>query len=164
MPELQWLTKAEAAARIGVDERTIERAARRGRLGVQARPGFPSLYNPVDVEIEATARRTGVRPVVLAPGQAVAGNGHGAIAPAPADAGALAHVLVQLLHAVRQELLAGLDGPTGGPTGPTPPTYLTLGEALARSGLSVREFRAAVQAGEVKKRGRRFRRADVERL
>ena len=42
-------TKAQAAALLGVDERTIERRARAGRINAKARPGFPTLYAVADV-------------------------------------------------------------------------------------------------------------------
>lgn len=162
-----WLTKAEAATALGVDERTIERKARQGLLGAQGRPGFPTVYNPADVARLLTARRTGVRPVVEAAGSTANGNGHGALATrAPARSAA-----EQIAEAILDRLGLGPTGPTGPTATPAGPTtlWLTLDEAAELSGLpraTLHRFIVddetlyAIKTG----RGWRIRRRDLEAL
>jgi hypothetical protein len=166
MIEKGWITKAQAAERLGVDERTIERRARAGRISAKARLGFPTLYLATDVENLARTGSQDVRTGLLEPGQAGNGNGHGAyiqtgIKNIPAD-----DPIRQLAALVVQALTQGPIGPTGptvAPTGPTP-AYVDKAEALVITGVSYGQLRKAVKAGEVKQRGTRYRRTDLEAL
>jgi hypothetical protein len=169
MREDGWITKTEAAALLGVDERTIERRARAGRISARARLGFPTLYLAADVE---KLRQTGngeVRTGLLEHGSDGNGNGHGGAIPATQNLDkfnpAADDPIRQLAAAFRAFLLAptGPTGPTAAPTGPTA-AYVDKAEALAIAGISYGALRAAVQAGEVKQRGRRYRRPDLEAL
>lgn len=161
-----WITKAQAAARLGVDERTIERRARAGRINAKARPGFPTLYAVADVEILAQTSRQEVRTGVLTAVPPGPTNGNGAMAHQRTRIATFEELLIDVLHALRGALLkgpTGATGPTDGPTGPTA-AYVDKTEALAIAGVSYGALRAAVQAGEVKQRGRRYRRQDLEAL
>jgi len=163
-----WITKADAAVLLGVDERTIERRARAGRIQAKARPGFPTRYWQADVEKLRQTSPGEVRTGLLEAVTAVPSNGNGKVATVRTPSPATEAFFVELLQALRGALAhgpTGATGPTAGATGPTdPPAYMTLAEALARSGLSRAEFQLAVAAGEVKVRGRRYRRKDVEAL
>jgi hypothetical protein len=170
MIEEGWITKAQAAAQLGCDERTIERRARAGRISAKARLGFPTLYLATDVEM---LRQTGgqeVRTGLLEPGAAGNGNGHGSaisnIATSDKKYGAADDPIRQLAALVVQALTQGPIGPTGPTSAPTGPTaaYVDKTAALAIAGVSYGQLRAAVQAGEVKQRGRRYRRQDLEAL
>ena len=108
--------------------------------------------------------RPGFRALVVGPDQTHHGNGHGALEAQRGELMAIAPLVVEVLHGLQRALAQGPTGPTFATTAPTDSAYLTLPAALERSGLSYLEFRRAVQAGEVKVRGRRYRRADVERL
>jgi hypothetical protein len=170
MREEGWITKAEAAAILQVDARTIERRARAGRIASKGRPGFPTVYRAADVEI---LRQTGsgeVQTGVLATSQAGNGNGHGAaisnIATSDKNYRTAEDPIRQLAALVVQALRQDPMGPTGPTIAPTGPTaaYVDKAAALVIAGVSYGELRAAVQAGEVKQRGRRYRRKDLEAL
>ncbi len=161
-----WWTKAEAAAYLEVDARTIERKARAGRIQARARPGFPTLYRQADLEIVKQASRGEVQTGILEPIAGSNGNGNSRHAlqeqkmfPGDDPIRQLAAFVVQALtHAP-----IGPTGPTHAPTGPTP-AYVDQATALAIAGVSVQALRQAVQAGEVKQRGRRYRVQDLEQL
>lgn len=162
-----WLTKAEAATKLGVSDRSVERLAARGALTSRMRPGFPTMYNPDDVAQVASAGRTVHRAALAAAVQASPANGHGAAALAHRHEGSmepLVDPLVRLLELVSARLAIG---PTG-PTGPTAATlYLTLAEASAVSGLSETYLRRQIAAQTlraVRDRGWRIRRRDLETL
>lgn len=161
-----WITKAQAAARLDCDERTIERRARAGRITAKARPGFATLYRAADVEMLAQTASGEVHTGLLEPGPGAASNGNGAGLAVRGSSAPIEALLVDVLHAVRAALTPGSTGPTGPTNGPTGPTaaYVAKPEALALAGVSDAELRRAVQAGEVKMRGRRYRRKDVEAL
>lgn len=78
-----WLTKAEAAAAIGVSTKTIEQFAKHRKIEQAAwkplgRGAEKAVYNPDDVARIASARRPGPQPFVLPAGATppVNGNGH----------------------------------------------------------------------------------------
>lgn len=170
MIEEGWITKAQAAAQLGCDERTIERRARAGRISAKARLGFPTLYLATDVEM---LRQTGgqeVRTGLLEHGAAGNGNGHGRQTAELTKSSLLNNSgedpIRQLAALVVQALThppIGPTGPTSAPTGPTA-AYVDKAAALAIAGVSYGQLRAAVQAGEVKQRGCRYRRQDLEAL
>ncbi len=166
MTEDGWITKAQAAERLAVDERTIERRARAGRITSKARLGFPTLYLATDVEILRQTASGEVRTGILEAVPPASSNGHGAVAHRPDGIVVPDGLLTQVLHA----FLHALTHPPPGPTGPThgsdrsDSAYVEKPEALAITGVSEDELRKAVQAGEVKRRGRRYRRKDLEAL
>jgi hypothetical protein len=161
-----WITKTQAAAILGVDERTIERRARAGRISAKARLGFPTLYLATEVEMLRQTGSQDVRTGILETGPAGNGNGHGAVASLRSPAPLSEAWFVDVLQAFRAALTHGPIGPTGPTSAPTGPTtaYVDKAEALAIAGVSYGELRAAVRAGEVKQRGRRYRRKDLEAL
>jgi hypothetical protein len=162
----EWITKAQAAAILGVDERTIERRARAGRIASRGRPGFPTSYLAADVEKLRLATPGEVRTGVLEAGQAVPSNGNGAIASLRGRTPSYEEAIVELVQTVQRALTQAATGPTGPTIAPTGPTaaYVPKTEALAIAGVSDDELRKAVAAGEVKIRGRRYRRVDLEAL
>lgn len=145
-----WLTKADAATRLGVGERTVERLAARGALTARMRPGFPTMYNPEDVDRMASASRTVHRAAIAAadPTTRANGNGHGALvrqeAPVPEP---LVEPIVRFLELLTTRLAIG---PTG-PTGPTPiaPLYVSVDEAACLTGLSRPTVRRMVAEGKL---------------
>jgi hypothetical protein len=162
-----WITKTQAAEQLGCDARTIERRARAGRIGARARPGFPTLYLAADVEKLKQSDPGEVRTGLLESAPAVSSNGNGAVAhrrdgSAPWE-GPLTQVLLTVLHTLTHPP-TGPTGPTVAPTGATDSAYVDRTAALAIAGLSDDELRKAVRAGEVKVRGRRYRRKDLEQL
>lgn len=166
MREPGWITKSEAAKILDCDPRTIERKAAAGKIASQARPGFPTWYWQADVE---KLQQTGTGEVRTGVLESVMGNGNGMqthVSTSPHMPPSLQAVFVEVLQALRAALTQGPIGPTGptdGSTGPTP-AYVGKADALALVGISDRELRRAVQAGEVKMRGRRYRRTDLEAL
>lgn len=159
-----WLTKAEAATALGVSGRSVERLAARGVLTSRMRPGFPTMYNPDDVDKVASAGRTVHRAALATAVQPPRVNGHGAAAlvrhPEP-TAEALVEPIVRFLELVTARL-------GNGPTAPTGPTlFLTLAEASSVSGLSETYLRRQIteqKLSAVKDRGWRIRRRDLEQL
>jgi hypothetical protein len=163
----EWITKAQAAAIMQCDERTIERRARAGRIGARAKPGFPTLYRAADVERLAQTTNQEVRTGILEEVTAVPSNGNGTGASLRARANPYEPALVELVQTLQRVFTDATTGPTGptiAPTGPTDPAYVSRAEALAIAGVSDDELRKAVAAGEVKMRGRRYRRRDLEQL
>ncbi len=166
MIEPGWILKRDAATLADVDERTIERKARAGKIASKRRPGFPTWYWQADVEKLRQTVSQEIRTALLEPIAGSNGNGHGAytqtgIKNIPAD-----DPIRQLAALVVQALThdpIGPTGPTPAPTGPTP-AYVDQAAALAIAGVSVEQLRAAVKAGEVKQRGRRYRVQDLEQL
>jgi len=140
MREPGWITKAEAAQLLGVEQRTIERRARAGRIDARARPGFPTLYRQADVEILLQGGSGEVRTGILEPGRAGNGNGAagGLVSATPREFSPQANedLIRQFFTTVVQALHApiGPTGPTAGPTGPTA-AYVDKAEALAIAGV-----------------------------
>ncbi len=167
--ESGWITKRDAATLAGVDERTIERKARAGKLTAKARPGFPTLYRAADVEKLAQTSAQEVWTGILEPGTAAGSNGnHTSDVSNTQIAVRLAadDPIRQLAALVVQALTHAPTGPTGPTVAPTGSTaaYVDKDEALTIAGVSYGELRKAVQAGEVKQRGRQYRRKDLEQL
>jgi len=153
-----WITKTDAAARLGVDERTIERRARAGRISAKARPGFPTLYLAADVETLAQTASGEVRTGLLEPVTPGPSNGHGAVASLRPRSSSFEEVLTDLLQAAHRAFSHGATGPTGptdaatGPTRRRPtvdelPSYVPLDLAMAYSGLSERKLRRMIRQG-----------------
>lgn len=167
----EWITKAQAAAILQVDERTIERRARAGRINAKARPGFPTLYLAADVEMLTQTGSHEVRTGLLTPDPTGNGNGHGAVASLRRPAPLTEAWFVDVLQALRGALTHAPIGPTGPTAGPTGPTtlFLTIPEAAAYAGLPATDIRRACEGGELpaRKTGRggwRIRRKDLEAL
>lgn len=164
-----WLTKAEVAQALGVDERTVERRARRGVLTSRMRPGFPTMYNPADVAKVAAAGHT-VHRAAIAPAD---GNGNGHDPRTALERAAFVTSGDQFLGPALRflERLTALlpDGPTR-PTGPTGPPFLTLDEAAAESHLPAHELRRFIREKKLvpvcgrSARTWRIRRRDLKRL
>lgn len=167
-----WLTKDAAAAALGVTPKTIERLAAAGKIHQgatqpQGRGPLRAVYHPDDIARLVAERRTEARAFVLPAGvtSPVTGNGHG-------GAAGLEGASVDLLRTRNDLLPAGTDLLRAfavalrqmSETSQTRAAYVDKPEALAIAGVSYGELRAAVQAGEVKQRGRRYRRRDLEAL
>jgi hypothetical protein len=170
-----WHTITVAAARIGCSTRTIERLGRAKKLEQRLRrqAGSPAVavYNPDDVARIAAERQPAAAPFVLdAVRTPTNGNGQhtsdvsiphtrSVLARRPPDDDPMRQVFALLLHA--------LQSPPSPPVAESlaeRPAYVDKTEALAIAGVSYGALRAAVQAGEVKQRGRRYRRTDLEAL
>jgi len=171
MREPGWITKAEAAQLLDVDERTIERRARAGRIGARAKPGFPTLYRQADVEILKQTSPGEVRTGILEVGPAGNGNGSGAVAHRRDGSSTFESRLADLLQVLIATLThapIGPTGPTDGPTGPTRETsFLTITEASAFTGLTQAFLKRMIAQGTltaIKDRGWKIRRKDLEAL
>jgi hypothetical protein len=165
----EWITKAQAAAILQVDERTIERRARAGRINAKARPGFPTLYLAADVEMLTQTGSHEVRTGLLTADPTGNGNGHGAVASLRRPAPLTEAWFVDVLQALRGALTHAPIGPTGPTTGPTGPTtlFVTIAEAAALSGLSQASLRRRCQSGwcgAIKDGAWKIRRKDLEAL
>lgn len=161
-----WFTKQEAAQRIGISVKTVERLADAGKLQqkMRPRPGGTdvAVFHPNDVEREASERAaTAGKPFVMPPGTAPAG----AIVPAAPQTLAVPLPAVPPpavrsidTAAVRLALLSVRHVPL----------WMRYDEAVAFSGLSESRLRELVKAGEIKtERGPRgavvLRHADLKR-
>jgi hypothetical protein len=160
-----WLTKDEAAAALDVKPKTIERMAAAGQIhqGATRRQGrgpVRAVYHPDDVARLASERRQDARPFVLPAGATspVSGNGHQPASTALAVSIDTQRAGEDLLRAFAVALRQMSE------TSQTQPAYVDKGEALRIAGVSYGALRAAVHAGEVKQRGRRYRRQDLEAL
>lgn len=170
-----WLTIPEVCARLNVQRRTVQGWAKAGLLRKASRRDpatgqHVTVYHPDDVVERATERQPGPATGFLVPGTGSNGHGHSAglqvSAPPAVDPGQVQAFAAMVLAVLTEVRKGDAQDPQGaqGAQGAQGPVYLTLLEALARSGLSRDEFRKAVAAGEVKVRGRRYRRTDVEAL
>ncbi len=159
-----WLTKQQAAEAIGVTTKTVERFVQAGQIQQtrwqpEGRGPLRAVYCPDDVARIALERQRGPLPAFLVPAardQAANGNGHGstalAIAPNSSVQGEdlLRALIGALVHSMSQTSQTS--------------AYVDKTEALAIAGVSYGALREAVKAGEVKQRGRRYRRTDLEAL
>lgn len=165
-----WLTKQEAADRIGVSTKAIERFTRAGKLEQRFRPqaGSPhvAVYFPDDVEKLAAGRRQEAAPFVLPPDADLPTNGNGhhsstalAISPEPGIQNIPGEDLLRALVTAAVQM-----SQTSQTSVSQTSAYVAKADALALSGISDAELRSAVKAGEVKVRGRRYRVKDLEAL
>jgi DNA-binding transcriptional MerR regulator len=157
-----WLTKQEAAARLGVNEKTIDRMAERGEIQKETRRNVGEAPRPVfdPADVNRLAEKKGIQ-VSNPDGQALVRQPV-SMPRTPSDMDRLA---VSFAEALRQGPLAEE------PDSELPlselrfKVYLTTAEAIRFSGLSEQQIRDAVREGNVKKAGtRRYRRADLEAL
>jgi len=160
-----WLTKDAAAAALGVTPKTIERLAQAGKIHQGARQShgrgpLRAVYHPDDVARMVQERRQAAKAFVLPAGvtSPVSGNGHSSAAAIELSRNRDIPPGADLLHAVALALRQMSE------TSQTRAAYVDRAAALAIAGVSARELRAAVAAGEVKQRGRRYRRQDLEAL
>ena len=126
-----WLTKPDAAARLGISERTLDRLCEKGegperrdrpRVGLKPEP----VYNPDDVD-RLAAPKAHVMPAQTA---AVATR------PSAPSADVLSLVLDRIAGAVEGRLSQALPSPE--------PLYLTLPQASAYTGLSMAFLRRLI--------------------
>jgi len=174
------LTKQQAADRIGVTTKTIERLTADGKLHPTRwrRPtGGPELvvYDPDEVDRIAQARQPGPAAPILVPvTKALPTNGNGRPSSGTDEAPARvpAPVSSQLPAIGSGEeffrVLVAAAGRVLSETSQTPTLYLTIAEAAAVSGLSRAYVTRACEAGTLKaiRDGRRWRirRTDLEAL
>ena len=150
-----WLTKQQAADRIGKTTKTIERLTHDGKLHPMRwrRPtGGPELvvYDPDEVDRIARAGQPGPVPAILVPKAAELpsnGNGHG-----PGDLARVPQVDGSQLPAVSPgddvfHLLIAGAARVLSETSQTSPLFLTIPEAAAVSGLSQAYLRRKCQEG-----------------
>lgn len=166
-----WRTADDAAAEIGCSKRTIERLAAARTIESRIRPqaGSPgvAVYNPLDVARIASERKPAPAPFVL-PAIQTPTNGNGHHEPGQAVSTRLTRAsaddpIRQLAAAFERFLLSPPSPPVAG-TVAERAAYVDKTEALAIAGVSYGELRDAVNAGEVKQRGVRYRRRDLEAL
>jgi hypothetical protein len=169
-----WLLTMEAAMRIGCSIRTIERLGRARKLEARLRPqkGSPPVvvYNPDDVARIARERHPAPAPFVLGAiptSHDQSGNGRALVEhkkfqpgtnPVPGDD------LIRQFFVLAVQALQSPPSPPVAEKVAERPAYVDKTAALAIAGVSYGALRAAVQAGEVKQRGRRYRRTDLEAL
>jgi predicted site-specific integrase-resolvase len=170
-----WITKADAAALLGVDERTIERRARAGRINAKARPGHPTRYWAADVEKLRQTTPQEVRTGILETVTSASSNGNGAVAHQRHQASPIEALVLEVLQALRGTLAHGPTGPTNGATGPTdgptaptaPTTWIEIPEAARILGRSQAYVRRQIKAGVLhaeRDRTVKVRRKDLEAL
>jgi len=170
-----WLTVDETAGQIGCSKRTVERLGRAKQLEQRLRrqEGTPpvAVYNPDDVQRIASERQRAPAPFVLPTGSNHGnGNGHRAQGSGlPDTTSALSPIRdtedpIRLFCAAMVRVLQSPPSPPLAESRGGEPAYVAKPEALALAGISEHELRRAVQAGEVKRRGRRYRRTDLEQL
>jgi hypothetical protein len=168
-----WLTKQQAADAIGVSTKTIEQWAKDGKIQQaawkpQGRGAEKAVYQPDDVARVAQERRGAAVAFVLPAGVTlpVNGNGHGRPEGLQIATPELSSSGEDLLRAFAVALrsLASEKPLTSENSEKSRSAYVDKAEALAIAGVSYGELRAAVKAGEVKQRGRRYRVRDLEAL
>ena len=176
-----WLTKQQAADRLGVSTKTVEVFAKEKKLEQAVwRPqgrGMPRVvYHPDDVDRMAAERRGEAVPFVLPAGPPGNGNGHATLARStapPADLDvrrALAAGLTEFAAALRSlssESSQSSQSSQRSETSQTPTLYLTIAEASAFAGLSQAYLRRKCQAGwtgAIKDGAWKIRRKDLEAL
>jgi len=166
-----WLTKAQAADAIGVSTKTIEAFAKDAKIQQAAwRPAGrgpeKAVYNPDDVARIAQERRPGLPPFVLPAGSNGNSNGKAALVlaqPLEDHGAALVAALLAIAGAFEAQVTALRVTSQSSENSPKA-AYVSKAEALALAGISAAELRRAVRAGEVRQRGRGYRRKDLEAL
>jgi len=168
-----WLPIADAAARLGVSTRTVERLAAAHRLEQRTRPqaGTPgvAVYSPESVAEEAAKRQQAPPPFV------VGGNGNGAkdLTYPNRAAGRDLHKFTsapddpirQLFAAALRAVLSSPSPPVAGTVAETP--WVDVPAAAAILGRSQAYVRRQIKGGRLKaERDRRLvvRRKDLEAL
>jgi len=169
-----WLTKQQAADAIGVTTKSVERFVQAGQIQQarwqrDGRGPLLAVYQPDDVARIAQERQPGPLPPFLVPGANGSNGSNGGPHRDPHEG--LAHIeSTPNLHGIQlgpgEDLFRALVSAARKVMSETSQTsaYVAKAEALALAGISDSELRKAVQAGEVKMRGRRYRRMDLEAL
>jgi hypothetical protein len=139
-----WLSKPEAAARLGISERTLERMVLAGTGPEQRnrpRPGKrpEAVFNPEDVQTFAQAPAVIAAASPLMPKGVPPSAGHGQEIP-PALA-ALMSVFERMLEMAQRPRL---DAPQE-----TSALWLNLAQARAYSGLSIALLRRLIDSGRL---------------
>lgn len=145
-----WLPMNEVKQQTGMSERTIYRMVEEGKLRQAKRP-IPgrkplSVYDPDNVAELARLALRALPQVMLPDG----GMAETAIVP-------VANALVEAIHIAAFRTSSELAELAH-------KTYLTIDEARRLTGLSERTIQRAAKDGAVKRMGRVYRRADLERL
>jgi excisionase family DNA binding protein len=147
-----WLTKPDAAARLAVCERTLDRMCDRGEgpeRRNRPRKGLKPevVYNPADID-----RLAAIPPHVMPPQ-----NTSVATRPPAPSADVLTLVLDRIAGAVENRLSTPLPSPV--------PLYLTLPQASAYTGLSMAFLRRLIRDGNLpalRDRSLKVRRLDLD--
>jgi hypothetical protein len=163
-----WLTKAEAAAAIGVTTKTVERLTADGQIqqGATQRQGrgpTRAVYHPDDVARVAQERRQSPAAFVLPAGVTSPVNGSEYGSPAGLQ------IATPELSSSGQDLLRAFAVAlrTMSEKSETPALFLTIPEAAALSGLSQANLRRRCQSGwsgAMKDVAWKIRRKDLEEL
>ena len=173
-PKLEdWLTKQQAAQLLAVAEKTIDRMADRKEIqkATRKRPGLPPqvVFHPGDLERVKTSREQPPGAFIMPRGTP---DGQ------ESDMSNLAEsFLAAIQAATRPALPAGSDHAEKTVRKPAvaieSKLFLTLGEAVAYTGLPRKHLRALIDSGKLeehvvgkpgKGEVRRIRRADLEKL
>jgi len=166
-----WLTKQEAADRIGVSTKAIERFTRAGKLEQRFRPqaGSPhvAVFFPDDVDRIAAERRQTPVPFVLdaIPDQPTNGNGRPHSDPIQALTVSTSDDPLRQLFAAAIRAVLSQTSQTSVSQTPTP--FLTIAEASALTGLSRTFLTRMIKLGTltaIRDRSYKVRRKDLEAL
>jgi hypothetical protein len=168
-----WLSIADAAARIGCSTRTVERLGRAKQLEQRLRrqEGTPpvAVFNPEDVARVASERHRTPAPFVLPAGS----NGNGYRAVQEQKKFPLGTISVPAEDLIRQFFALAVQALQSPPSPPLAASrggetlFLTLTDAAAVSGLSPTFLRRMIRGGTltaIKDRGWKIRRKDLEAL
>jgi len=168
-----WLTKQQAADRIGVSTKTVETLARDRRIEQarwrrDGRGNEFAVYNPDDVARIASERRPAPSAFVLPAGTNGNGNGHGLVARTEPDA-ELTPPIAAGLSALAAAVRSLAPNPEKNHQNPEnfQKLFLTIPEAAAVSGFSQAYLRRKCQAGwtgAIKDGAWKIRRKDLEAL
>jgi len=161
----EWLTKAEAAKRLGRSPKTVQRLAHSHQITWRpcANGGNGVEYNRADIDRIAQERPRGVSPVVLTAGPPSNGNGHQAgqaiavASPPREDLDGVPASVTAAVLAIASRVAVSMSTMSTVSSG----QYLTLAEASAEKGLSQAYLRRQIVAGTlpaVRDRGWRIRR------
>ena len=169
-----WLTKAEAAAALGVSTKAVERLKQAGQLEQRQRPQArgPKLavYHPDDVARLASQRRPGPSTGFVVPESTNATGPANGRVPGPASQALAVGIdvppgadLLRLLISAAVQIVSE----TSQTHSSEPKIFLTLREAATHSGLSVTYLRRRIAAGTLKAirdRSWKIRRTDLEQI
>lgn len=148
-----WIPKAEAAARLGKSERTLDRMGDDGpERRLRPREGLKPevVFNPDDIEKMVAAQRS----------KAIAPTSP--LAPASTQQLALRKDAPAIALEFQELFARGLEAARRGPG-----LWLNLAEASAYSGLSIALLRRLIRAGvllAIRDRAVKVRRADLDNL
>lgn len=161
-----WLPKSEAAARLGISERTLDRLISAGKgpeCRNRPRPGKKPepVYNPADVDALVEAAN---KPAIFAASSPIGPASTTALAPAGGSS--MPPGLATALRFIDQ-LATIAQRPRLDPPVPAATPWMTIDQAAAYTGLSVTFLRRLVRSGElpsVRDRSTKVRRTDLDNL